>query len=119
MDQKPFRPVCELGELRGLIRSVPAVLAYFSTRDCEVCQALKPKVEQLLAKGFPKMQAIYVDCASCPEIAATVGVFSVPTLVVFFEGREWLRKGRSFSLAELRAGLERPYGMLFDAPAEG
>jgi len=119
MGQKPFRPVCELGELRGLIGSVPAVLAYFSTPDCNVCRALKPKVEQLLAKTFPEMQSIHVDCAACPEVAAAFSVFSVPTLVVFFEGREWLRKGRSVSLAELRAGLERPYGMLFDAPANG
>lgn len=119
MDQKPFRAVYELGELRGLIRNAPAILAYFSTPSCNVCQALKPKLEQLLAKAFPKIQAIYVDCATYPEIAASFGVFSVPTLVVFFEGREWLRKGRSFSLTELRTGLERPYGMLFDAPAEG
>ena len=91
----------------------PALLAYFSTPDCRVCRALRPKVADLLAREFPLMAGVYVDCAALPEAAARHGVFSVPTLIAFFEGREWVRKGRSVGLSELRGAIERPYGLLF------
>lgn len=94
------------------------MLLYFSTPDCNVCRALKPKVGELLASNFPRMEACYVDCAASPDIAAAHGVFSVPTVVAYFERREWLRKGRSLSLAELGKALARPYALLFrDRPA--
>lgn len=106
-------PVASLAELEGRVTREPALLAYFSTPDCRVCQALRPKVAELLGREFPRMAGVYVDCAALPEVAARYGVFSVPALVAFFEGREWVRKGRSVGLAELRASIERPYARLF------
>jgi thioredoxin 1 len=94
------------------------MLFYFSTPDRNVCKALKPKVGELLASNFPRMEAFYVDCAANPHIAAAHGVFSVPTVLAYFERREWLRKGRSLSLAELAEALARPSALLFrDRPA--
>ena len=108
-------PVATLEELRAVITREPAVLAYFSTPDCRVCQALRPRVTELLAREFPRLRGLYVDCAASPEAAAQYQVFAVPTLIGFFEGREWFRKGRSVGLDELRAALGRPYGLLFGA----
>ena len=41
-------------------------------------------------------------------------MFSIPTLLVYFEDREMLRLSRGFSLTQLRAGLERPYRLFFE-----
>ncbi len=105
--------VSGLEELQVLVARETAVLAYFSTPDCRVCQALRPKVAELLAREFPRLVGVYVDCGSLPEAAGQHRVFSVPTMVVFFEGREWLRYGRSVGLAELRQEIGRPYRLLF------
>jgi thioredoxin 1 len=118
MQARPFVTVRSLYRLRETLARRPAVLLYFGSRDCNVCKVLKPKVGELLASNFSRMEAFYVDCAASPHIAAAHGVFSVPTVLVYFERREWLRKGRSLSLAELAEAIARPYALLFrDRPA--
>ena len=80
-------PVGSLAELQALLAAQPAVLVYFSTPDCRVCQALRPKVAELLARDFPRLSGVYVDCTALPDAAGQYQVFSVPTMIGFFEGR--------------------------------
>ncbi|MEN8179918.1 MAG: thioredoxin family protein [Pseudomonadota bacterium] len=99
-------------ELSGFIRSHPICAVYFSGPDCAVCEALKPKLLELLQQRFLKLVLGEVDCAASPSLAAQQVVFSIPTLIVYFEGKEGIRKSRSFSLTELATELERPYSIL-------
>lgn len=97
----------------AFLRQYPAAAVYFSGPDCSVCQVLKPKVLALLAQQFPQLALAEVDCGRSSELAAQQSVFTVPTLVVYFDGRELLRKVRNFSLRELAEELERPYALFF------
>jgi thioredoxin-like negative regulator of GroEL len=101
-------------ELEHLISAAPGVLVYFTGPDCSVCEVLRPRVGALLAQRFPRLQARLVDCAALPAVAARHRVLTVPTVLAFFEGREWVRKSRSFALGELEAALDRPYALLFE-----
>ena len=102
-----------LEALQQFLAAEAAVLVYFSTPECNVCKVLKPKVVGLLAERYPRVHFVYSDVARVPEIAAQMGVLAVPTLVLYFDGREAARFVRNFSLAELEAAIERPYSMLF------
>lgn len=95
------------------IKEGPALLAYFSTDACSVCHVLKPKVEELLHAEFPQMKMAYVKSDEQPEIAASNRVFTAPTVVIFFEGREYIRKSRAFGVGELRQEIMRIYDMVF------
>jgi thioredoxin 1 len=108
-----FETLNEVADFQAALRGHAAVLAYFSTPDCNVCKVLKPKVAALVAREFPRIRCVYVDCTASPLIAGQHRVFTVPTVLVFFDGREWLRMGRGLGLGELREALARPYGMLF------
>ena len=99
--------------LRRSIADEPALLAYFTTPDCNVCRVLKPKIIALLEQDFPRLMAVHVDCAQHPEIAASFSVFAVPAILVFFDGREWLREGRHLALQEFKSALTRPYRLIF------
>ncbi len=101
-------------EFDAFIRKEPTALVYFSSPACGVCHALKPRVAALIVEEFPRLPAAEVDCAASPELAAQHQVFSFPTVVVYFDGREAVRKSRSFSLGELAAEIERPYALLFE-----
>ena len=91
----------------SFIQSNKAVVVYFSTPNCNVCKVLKPKVMELLADDFENFVFGYVNCDANKVIAAQNSVFTVPTLIVYVEGKEVLRKSRNIGLAELNDELSR------------
>lgn len=100
-------------ELNSTIGSQSACLVYFSTDSCNVCKVLKPKVLALLSQHYPELPPFYINIEKVPEGAASQSVFSVPTIIIFFDGKETIRKSRNFGLEELRRELEKPYHMYF------
>lgn len=100
----------EFSELR---EKEPAFLAYFSTDACNVCKILKPKVARLLESEYPFMKMIYIPSDKFPEIAAQNQIFSAPTILIFFEGKEYIRRSRNIGIGELQKEIERPYSMYF------
>ena len=103
----------EIKEFDDLIQQKDAVLAYFSTTECSVCKVLKPKVIHLVEEFFPKMLPVYIEMNNSPMLAAQNRVFTAPTIIVFFAGKEYIRKTRSFSLDELKTEIERIYSRMF------
>ena len=104
-----------LEELQNTIRLEVGVLLYFSGENCNVCHALRPKIKDLFDKEFPKIKQIYLDAHEDVEISANFQVFSVPTMIVFLDGREFVREGRAISLHQMKEQLSRPYTMMTDA----
>ncbi|HLV93458.1 MAG TPA: thioredoxin family protein [Aequorivita sp.] len=103
----------ETSALKEIIATEVAVAVYFSAPNCGVCHALKPKVEALFSKEFPAIKFVHVEIDKSPGISGEYSVFSAPTLLVFFEGKEFLRKVRLMSIQELQDIIERPYNLLF------
>lgn len=91
------------------LKSTQAVLLLFGGPQCGVCQAIQPKLERLMAQQYPEIAMAYVDCADSPDICAQHGVFSLPVVQLYIEGKLYLERGRSFSLVELSAEIERIY----------
>ena len=91
-----------------------ALLVYFSHDNCNVCKVLKPKIKELLEDSFPGMKFIYVNTMHQPDEAGSMQVFAVPTILVYFEQKEYFRFGRNVSLRELESAIQRPYGFLFE-----
>jgi thioredoxin 1 len=103
-----------LDEMQGFVSGQPAAAVYFAGEGCNVCTVLFPKVEGLLQQEFPRIGLGWVDCSTHPDVPAQHGIFSVPTLLLFFDGHEAQRYTRNISLGELRQALQRPYQLLFD-----
>lgn len=97
-----------------LINSSDALLLYFSHDGCNVCKVLRPKVEQLLKEDYPKFQFSYINTVEQAELSAQFQVFTVPTVLVFFEGKEYFRFSRNIGLTQLEEAIRRPYQLLFD-----
>lgn len=102
-------------DVREIIDSSHAILVYLSTPDCNVCKVLKPKIRALIEDEFPYIDFLYVDCLSSPEVAAQFSVFTVPTILVYFQGKETIRKSRNVGIDELRRDVGRPYSLYFDS----
>lgn len=90
-------------------------VSYFSTPDCNICKVLKPKLIGLLLDNYPKMKFAYINIEDSKELAAYNQVFTVPTILFHFEGREFIRKSRNINLGILSDELDRPYSFMFDS----
>ena len=74
---------------------------------------LKPKVIEMLEVHFPKISFCYVDLNEAKEISGQLSIFSVPTILVYFEGKETIRASRNVHIEELREQIDRYYKMIF------
>jgi thioredoxin 1 len=101
-----------LEELQQTIREEMGVLVYFSGEHCNVCHALRPKFKELFDTEFPHIKQIYLDAHENSEISVHYSVFALPTMLVFLDGREFVREGRAVSMHKLQEQLARPYGMM-------
>ena len=106
--------IYDLKEVQGLIDGEKAVLLYFSNDACSVCKVLKPRIYQLLKDRFPLLVSRYVDTELSPLIAGQFRVFSIPTILIFFDGKEQVRYSRNIHMHQLEASIARPYGLLFE-----
>lgn len=102
-----------LAQLDELKQSEEALLVLFGGRECNVCHAIKPKLVELMAEHYPKITLVYVDCHETTELCSQNGVFTLPTLQVFFGGQRFIEEVRSFSLQKVVQDLARPYAMMF------
>lgn len=99
--------------IKELIDNNEMVLLYFGSTGCNVCTALKPKVQELL-KQFPKIKSAQVDVENSLEISAAYNIFTIPVILVYIEGKEIIREARHISIQEINEKLERYYNMLFE-----
>ena len=87
-------------------------MLYFSAPTCNVCHALKPKLLEAIEGNFKEFKIVSVDTSIEQEIAAHYSVFAIPTVLVFLDGREFLRKSRHMSVDEVVREIERPYSIM-------
>jgi thioredoxin-like negative regulator of GroEL len=106
--------IYNLTELQHKIDSEKGVLLYFSSDSCSVCKVLRPKVAKLLHDQFPLMVSHYVDTEMSPVISGQFRVFTIPTIILFFEGKEHLRYSRNIGMHQLEESLSRPYDLVFE-----
>lgn len=88
------------------------VLIYFSGENCPVCKILKPKIEEEVKKNFPLFETYEVKTDIHKEITSHFTVFSIPTILVFFDKKEFFRKGRNMSVPLFIQELKRPYNLM-------
>jgi len=108
-----YQEIESLEKYNGTIDQNDAALIYFSHEQCNVCKVLKPKIEELITENFPKIHLFYCDTIKYPEIAAQNSIFTVPTIIIYFGGKELYRKSRNIGIVELESLIERPYSMMF------
>lgn len=99
-------------EIENIIKENLAVMVYFSAPTCNVCYALKPKLLEAIETNFKEFEIVSVDVLVDQEVAAHFSVFAIPTVLIFLDGREFLRKSRHMSVDEVIREIKRPYEIM-------
>ena len=79
-----------------VLKNNGTVLVDFYADWCGPCKMLAPVIDEI-AQQRTDVTVGKVNVDSCPGIAANYGIMSIPTLIVFKEGKEYIRAvgGRS------------------------
>ena len=70
-----------------VLNSAKPVLVDFYADWCGPCKMLTPVIEQIAAES-DAYEVYKLNVDEAPEIAARYGVMSIPTLIVFKDGKE-------------------------------
>lgn len=82
-------------------------LLFFSGKTCSVCQSLKPKVLHDVRENFPDIPIRIIDVEEEMEVAGQHMVFTLPVVIIKFEGKEVFRFARSFAVYQVLEKIKR------------
>ncbi len=86
---------------RELIQGDKPVLVDFYATWCGPCQVLQPTLQEVSKRLDGKMKVIKVDVDKNQLAAQTYQVRGVPTLILFYKGKQVWRKSGVLSASQL------------------
>ena len=101
----------------GKLKKEKFSFIYITTKDCNVCKVLQPKLREL-AKSYKGCTFNLIKLDEHNDAAGFFMALSVPTFLVYTEGRELIRTARHLNIDEIRTKLNRYHQMIFDEDEE-
>lgn len=89
-----------------LIRSDKPVLVDFSAEWCGPCKMLAPILEDVKRRIGDRATIYKLDVDRNPQIASSYNVMSVPTLIIFQNGKSVWRRSGVLSAVEITQALD-------------
>lgn len=105
---KTFQPLHSMTEIDDHLSAHTLSFLYISQDNCSVCLGLKPQIEAMLAQ-YPDIHTAEVNTAHVPEIAGRFNIFTIPVLLLFVNGKEYIREARIVHTDALNEKISRIY----------
>ncbi len=99
--------VIEEKDFQNIIENYEMVVTYFSGAQCSVCNVVKAKIEELISTNYPEIKLIEVPSEQAPELVGKYTVFSVPLIIFWIEGREYIREIRNISIGDFKNKIDK------------
>lgn len=100
-----------LDKILDAIKNNKLVVLTGSTKACGVCVAIKPRLQAVLNK-YSGIKEIYVYVDDLEAAAGEFMIFTVPTIVLFVEGKEVHRESRIIDFQQLEFEISRWHAFL-------
>lgn len=105
---RDFQELASMEDINNFIRIHPLAFLYISRNTCSVCHALLPKVRMLM-ENYPQIELGHIHADHVEEVAGKYSIFTVPVLLLFVEGKEYIREARIVHLDLLQEKIDKIY----------
>ncbi len=89
-----------------IINGSKPVLVDFFAEWCGPCKLMKPVLEELHTRMGDKVRILKIDVDKSPSVANTLQIQSVPTLMIFQQGKTLWRKSGVLQASQLEKIIE-------------
>lgn len=103
-----FTSLTSIEETDHFIKNNNLAFIYITMPNCSVCHGLQPQMEEIFAK-YPEIQTRTIDASEVTEIAGKFNVFTAPVLLLFVEGKEYIREARIVHTEAFEEKVSRIY----------
>lgn len=81
-------------------------LVLFKSHGCGVCEAVKAQLETLLP-NYPHLKSAYCYSDDLDKIRGQLLIFTAPTVILFIDGKEYLRESRFIDYKRITGVFDR------------
>lgn len=103
-----FKQLTTIQDVDAHITGHTLSFLYISQPNCSVCVGLEPQIIDMMQK-YPDIQTGYISTQTLPEIAGHLSIFTVPVLLFFVQGKEYIREARIVHTKALDNKIARLY----------
>ncbi|OZU88929.1 thiol reductase thioredoxin [Virgibacillus indicus] len=90
---REFKELTDMEMTERFIEENKLSFLYISRPDCSVCHSLLPQVQELMMK-YPEIKLGHINADDVQDVASRFSIFTVPVLLLFVEGKEYVREAR-------------------------
>lgn len=94
-------------ELEDLLEKKETFILYAHSKACGVCEAFLPRVKELADTYRMPLYGALIE--TLPEFRGQLGIYTVPVLVLYYEGKDYLRQARFLDLGEVKRILDQMF----------
>ncbi|MBP7494114.1 MAG: thioredoxin family protein [Spirochaetales bacterium] len=95
-----------MNDLEEEIHSLKPVMVFFYREESDICNILYKKVARLSRK-YRGVASYVVDLERHPTAAGEFLAYSVPTLILFFQGKPVYKRSEDIDIPELEQRLQQ------------
>lgn len=110
---REFKLLTSIELANDFIKHYQLSFIYITSTDCGVCHALKPQIQKLMM-SYPAIQLATINAQEVQEVAGRFSVFTVPVLLLFVDGREYVREARIVHMDLLDEKISRIYDLVMN-----
>jgi len=103
-----FTSLTSIEDTDHFIKNNDLAFIYITMPNCSVCHGLQPQIEEMFEK-YPEIQTRTIDASEVTEIAGKFNVFTAPVLLLFVEGKEYVREARIVHTDAFEEKISRIY----------
>lgn len=108
-----FQALTSIKATEDFIKSNTLAFLYITMPNCSVCYGLQPQIEAIIS-AYPHIHTRTIDASKVTEVAGKFNIFTAPVLLLFVQGKEYIREARIVHTEAFEAIISRIYKNMVD-----